>query len=284
MGDNVINLELEYFKRKNDEAYNMLIKKEFKKVIEHLKEPLEKIEVKLTGQKVYCPQNIFEATIFLNLLEPKATEEDFGNINYYDFYLINASANYNLGQYEEARKYYEKAIEINPSSAVARLQKMEIDKTEKKFDNFVEDIKEFFKYAYRRTEMARAYRNVGYYLYEKKDYEMAIVAYFLSNAYEVTETAINEAGTIAETAEIDLDSKQWLSEELLGELYEKYKIPLLPNPDLVMLANVVSDDAYNKEALISARFLYQVAYELTLEEEKLQKIEELNEKITKMKR
>lgn len=275
MENNVVNFEEEYFKLKNKEAYEKLMNREFEATREMLQEPIEKIEEKMKSGKKYCPQNVFDAAIFMNFLEPKATQQDFAKSNYYDFYLMRGAASYNLNDFEDSKKHYKKAIELNPASAVARLQMFEINKLEKQFDTYVEDIKDFFKYAYRRVDMARAYRDMGYYLCEIKDYEMAIVAYYLSNIYEVTDLAIAEVKHIAEIAKIDLDSKLWLSEEMMGEFYEKYKIPLLPNQDLVKLACAIADDSYSKKALKTALFTYSVAYELTLEEKYLDKVKEL---------
>ena len=124
-----------------------------------------------------------------------------------------------------------------------------------------------------------AYRDLGFYLFEKEDYEMAIVAYYLSNVYEVTENSMNEVKHISEVAKIDIDSKQWLSEEMMSELYDKYKVPLLPNQNLVKLSIAMANDAYEKKAYQTSLFSYQIAYELTLEEEYIEKIKELKEKI-----
>lgn len=274
MENNIVNLEEEYFKKRNKEAYTKLMNREFEDVKNLLKEPIEKIETTVT-EKVYCPQNIFEAGIFLNFLDEKVEQKKFAKINYYDFYLMNAAANYNLSLLEEAKKDYEKAVEFNPASSIARIQILEINKKLKKYDTYLEDVKDLFKYAYRRTDLARAYRDAGYYLYETKDYEMALVAYYLSNVYEFTETAINEIKHIGEVAKIDLDSKAWLSEEMMGEFFEKYKIPLLPSEKLTSLALAMADDAEKKNANNVARFAYQVAYELTLEDEYRKKVEEL---------
>lgn len=287
MENNVVDIEMEYFKRKNKEAYDKLVNKEFESVKELLVEPISKIneqfgEEQFKEVKKYCPQNIFEAAIFLNFLEPKAKDNDFASINYYDFYLMNAASNYNLGNLKESKIDYKKAIKFNPASSVARLQVLEIDKREKEFSTFVDDIKELFKYAYRRRDIALAYRDLGYYLVEIEDYEMAIVAYYLSNIYEVTEKSLEEIKNISETAKIDLESKQWLSEEMMGELYNKYKVPLLPDQNLVKLSVAMAKDAYEKKAYQTSLFSYQIAYELTLEEEYGEKIKELAEKIKKL--
>ena len=192
---------------------------------------------------------------------------------------MNAASNFNLGNLKESKEDYKKAIKFNPASSVARLQVLEIDKREKEFTTFVDDIKELFKYAYRRRDIALAYRDLGFYLFEIEDYEMAIVAYYLSNVYEVTEISMQEVKHIAETAKIDLDSKQWLSEEMMSELYDKYKVPLLPDQNLVKLSAAMAKDAYEKKAYQTSLFSYQIAYELTLEEEYAEKIKELVEKI-----
>jgi len=273
MENNIVNLEEEYFKKKNQEAFGMLVNKEFEKVTVALEEPLNKIENSVK-EKVYCPQNIFEAGIFLNFLGEKVEPKDFAKINYYDFYLMAGSANYNLEQFDKSKENYEKAIAFNPASSVARLQLLEIAKRQKNYDTYLEDVKDFFKYAYRRKDIAKVYRDIGYYLYDTKDYEMALVAYYLSNAYEFTELSIKEIKHIAETAQIDLDSKAWLSEEMMEEFHKKYKIPLLPSENLTSLAIAIAKDADNKKAYKAAQFAYQVAYELTLEEEYRKKAED----------
>ncbi|MBO5143548.1 MAG: hypothetical protein J6C46_11280 [Clostridia bacterium] len=277
MENNVINIENEYFRRKNKEAYDKLMNREFDEVTELLEEPISKIEESIKAESKYCPQNIFDAAIFLNFLEPKASEKDFAKINYYDFYLMNAASNFNLGNFKESKEDYKKAIKLNPASSIARLQTLEIDKREKDFDTFVDDIKEFFKYAYRRKDMALAYRDLGFYLFEIEDYEMAIVAYYLSNVYEVTESSMSEVNHIAEVTGIDLNSKQWLSEEMMSELFDKYKVPLLPNQNLVKLSVAMANDAYEKKAYQTSLFSYQIAYELTLDEEYMEKIKEIKE-------
>ena len=275
MDNKIFDLEEEYFKKKNKEAYEALKDRKFAEVKEILKEPLEKIEPKLNEKKLLCPQNVFEAAIFLNFLEPKAVQDDFATVNYYDFYLMMAATEYNLENYEESRKFYDMALKLNPASCVARLQLLEIDKIEKKFDNYANDIKELFDYAYRRADIAKAYRNMGYYLYEIKDYENAIVSYFLSNIYELTELSMKEAKHIAKVAGINLDSKQWLSEESMAGFYDTYKVPLLPSENLIRLSGVMAEDAYSKGALNNAFFLYAILYDLTLDEDVANRIREI---------
>lgn len=273
MENKIVNLEEEYFKKKNQEAYVALMNREFEKVIAILKEPIEKIENSVK-KSVYCPQNIFEAGILLNFFDNKIEQKDFSKVNYYDFFLMSGAAKYNLSLLDESKSDYQKAIQFNPTSAVARLQVLEIEKCQKQYDTFLLEVQEFFKYAYRRGDIARAYRDIGYYLYDKKDYEMALVAYYLSNIYEMSELAINEIKHIEKEAGIDLESKAWLSEEMMGKLTNQYKIPLLPNEKLTSLALALAEDATQKGALKVAKFAYQVAYELTLEEKYRQKIEE----------
>ncbi len=281
MENNVVDIELEYFKHKNKEIYDILMKEDFEKVVDLSKEPIERIENKLGDERIYCPQNIFEASIYLNFLEPKATQKNFSNINYYEFYLMRGTANYNLKNFGLAKDDYKKALKFNPASSVARLQLLEIAKISKDFDNFIDDIKEFFKYAYRRTDIARVYRDFGYYLYEIKDYDMAMVAYHLSNVYEITDLATKEITYISNIAEIYLESKNWLSEEMMKELYNKYKVPLLPDQMLVKLANAIAEDSYKKKAYGVSLFSYKIVYDLTLEEKYLEKIEELQKIIKK---
>lgn len=276
MKDNIVNLEEEYLKKKNAEAFGYLMNRQFEKTIEVLKEPLAKIKGPMIENK-YCPQNIFESGIILNFLNKKVEQKDFAKINYYDFFLMSGSAKYNLGQYDESRKDYQTALELNPASAVARLQVQEINKIQKQYDDFLDDVRELLRLAYRRADIARGYRNIGFYLYDKKDYEMALVSYFLSNVYDMSELATNEIKHIGESKGIDLNSKAWLSEEMLREFSNKYNITLTPNDKIVTFALAMAEDANKKKAFKVEKFAYQVAYELTLEEEYKKKYKEIKE-------
>ena len=59
MEKKIVDIELEYFKHKNKEAYETLMKREFQKVVDMLKEPIGKIEKKTEDTKLYCPQKKF---------------------------------------------------------------------------------------------------------------------------------------------------------------------------------------------------------------------------------
>ncbi len=269
-------IDIDYFKKANTECYKLLSNKKYKEAKKALVKPIQELEEHKLNT-MYCPQNIFEAAILLNFVEKSISQKDFAKINVYDFYLMAGAASYNLGNLQEARTLYEKAIAVNPTSAVARLQIMEIDKREKQFESFLEQAKEFFKFAYRRSHIARGYRNVGYYLYEKKDFEMSIVAYYLSNVYELSELATNEVKHIAMDMNIDLNATLWLSEECLKNLLDKYGIPLLPNQELVNLAKAMAEDAKSKQAFQAEQFACQVVYDLTLETEYLDRIKEISD-------
>jgi len=274
--------DLEYLLEKQKEGINKLQKSDFNGVIRGLKEPLKKIEevIENTNGDVYCPQNIFDTCIFLNCLGKEVKQEDFPPLNFYDFYLLNAAANFNLNNLEESKTNYEKALKLNPASDICRVQLLNIKSQKNDYENFLDDIYEAFYFAYRRVEIGHLYKYVGDYLKHIKDYEMSVVAYCLSALYDLDDEAYKCADEVSKEGKFSLEDKEWLSEEYMNNFYQKYKIPLMPNERIIQLAEQMGDDAYNKKVYPISRFSYGIAYDLTLDEKYKKILEDIQSKIS----
>ena len=266
MKENVVDFEIEYYLNKQKEAQEKLLNHEFEEVINLLKEPCEKID-EVYESDIYCPQNIFETAICLNYLGKEVHQNNLSKINFYDFYLMMASANYNLNNYEIARDYYRKAIKLDPASCIARYFEMEIDFKLNYYDDFISNAKDALYFAYTRPDMAKIYKLVGDYLRHEKDYEMAIVAYHLSIVYDLNDEVAKIVQDTAKEGKIDIEKEDWLSESYMNKFFNTYKIPLMPNELLYNLAKAMGDDAYGKKHYGAAKLGYKIAYELMLDEE-----------------
>lgn len=264
MENNVVNIEQGYFEKRDLQIQKLLASGHYLAAKKLLKETLTKIEKKLKGAMVLCPQNMIEKRIMLNLLGKEASTREFSKINYYNFYLMMGNVEYNLQHFGEARKYYRKAIELNPTDSKAKLQILKMNQMERKYDMIIADLNNLFKFAYKKKEVAAAYRYLGYYLCEIKDYEMSLVAYFNSIVYEINEMAMKEIDDIIELEGIKLGSKECLSDEYLNKLCYKYHISAKPNEDVVNIIVGLAEKALAKNSLKVAKRAYKIAYELTL--------------------
>ena len=281
MKENVVNFEAEYFLKKENEGQKAILDNDFTKVLDILKEPLEKID-NMQDIEMYCPQNIFDAAIFLNYLGKDVKQTSFSKVNYYDFYLMAASSHYNLGHLKEARDYYRKAIRLNPASSIARIFELTIDKELGEYDSYISNIQDALYFAYNRSDLATIYSLAGDFLAHEKDFEMAIVAYNLSVVYDLKDDTLDLISNVAKEGNIDLDSEDWLSETYMKKFYNTYKIPLMPNEKLSELASAMGDDAFHKKAYGVAKYAYKVAYELTYDEKIKAIIDEIEKKSNKV--
>ena len=82
MKDNVVDFEAKYYLNKQSEAKKKLLNEDFKGVISVLEDPCKKID-ELLDTELYCPQNVFEAAVCLNLLGKEVYQRNFARINFY---------------------------------------------------------------------------------------------------------------------------------------------------------------------------------------------------------
>ncbi len=277
MSEKIVSFELQYYVSKQKEAKKCLLERKFDEVIKILKEPIEKIDEVCKGD-IYCPQNVFEAAVCLNYLEKEVHQNSFSKINFYDLYLMMGASHYNLENYSEAQRYYTMAIKLDPVSSIARQFSIDINLKVNNLDDILSSIQDAMFFAYTREDIAQIYKLTGDFLRIQKDYEMSIVAYFLSNVYTINSEIIKLAKKSAHEENIEINSEEWLSEGYMKKFHNTYKIPLLPNQKLYELAKAMGEDAYNKKQFTIARNSYQLAYNLMLDEELKPILDELSRK------
>ena len=273
MRGNVVSFEAEYYSNKSKEAQAALKNDEYEKVLEIIKEPLSKID-SLDEIEVYCPQNIFEQIILLNLLGKEVHQNSFSKINYFEFYLMAATSYSSLNNFEKAKEFYEKAIKLNPANSVARISAMRVATKMNYFDGFLNNIKDAMFFAYTRNDIGQIFELAGDYLTHEKDYEMALVAYHLSIVYRIDDSVAQKITEILKKENIE--SKDWLSEYYMKKFNNTYEIPLMPNEKIVLLAEAMGADARKNNAYGVSIFSYNIAYELTLDDKYKKELDEVN--------
>ena len=280
MKDNVVDFETEYFLKKQKEAHVAFDQNDFNKTLAIIAEPIKKIE-EINETEVYCPQNVFDAAIFLNYLGKPVKQTNFSKVNYYDFYMMEGSSLFNLEYKKEARDFFRKAIKLNPCGISARILELLISVELDDYENFLENIQDALFFVYDRENMSLVYKLAGDYLLHIGDHELGIVAYHLSLLYKLDDTVANLVKTVGQELNIDIDSQDWLSETYLKKFHNTYKIPIMPNEKLITLAKAMGKEAQIKKSYKVALFVYKIAYELTYEESILKTIEYIEGMIKK---
>ena len=123
-------------------------------------------------EAIYSQVNKTEKTV-------RRAEFPFTNI-----YLNYGSLLVELGRYEEANAALKKALRWNPVNMGVRAEYMETLKLLGHMDEYYEMAITSFKYAFKSKDLARCYRNLGWYFVEKEMYTEAIGVYVISMQYD----------------------------------------------------------------------------------------------------
>ena len=128
-----------------------------------------------------------------------------------DLYYIYGFLLLEYNQLDKSEKYLKKALRINPVSARIILELSEIYKihtyTLNKLFIFTSDA---LKYAYYPNDIARCYRNLGYYYIEENQMETALALFKYSMNYEMSPLAYVEINYIqSKNPDLKLTSREW---------------------------------------------------------------------------
>ena len=122
----------------------------------------------------------------------------------------------------KAREYCDKAIYYNPIATVFYAEKAETYKYEKDFDNMFRVANESYEYIFYHNELARYYRNLGFYYTEKSRFDVSFALYLISLHFELSSNAYHEIGYIRNQLN---DPKFTMSTEKALEILKENNIP-----------------------------------------------------------
>ncbi|WP_405304048.1 tetratricopeptide repeat protein [Methanobrevibacter sp.] len=178
-------------------------------------------------------------------------------------------------QLDKSEIYLKKALRINPVSARIILELSEIYKihtyTLNKFFIFTSNA---LKYSYYPSDVARCYRNLGYYYIEENQMETALALFKYSMNYEMSPLAYAEI-TYIQTKNPDLE----LTFEECEEIIKNKNIQPGVNPFIIETLEKLGSE-YEKNLLFNqAGYYYKLLYGITKDEKTIEKINSLKEKI-----
>ena len=192
-----------------------------------------------------------------------------------DVYLQHGSLLFEQKRYLEARDVLEKARRWNPASAKIAFEYMETYKVVGANERFAELTKEAFKYAFRPQDVARCYRNLGYYFIEKELYKEAAGCYLMSLQFDRdNKTAQSELYYIRTKA------PKGFKEPTLDELREygaKYGFPIGADDDVLGIACAYGKHFAENGQVDGAIYCLGIAYGLTGDESIKEAIDQLQQ-------
>lgn len=178
-------------------------------------------------------------------------------------------------EYDKAEEYLKKAIRINPVSARIILELTEIYKIH------TYTLNEFFirtcdalKYSYYPQDIARCYRNLGYYYIEENQVKTALALFIYSMEYEASPLAYTEIKYIqSKNDNIELTLKECI------EILEEKNIQIGVNPFILETLNEFINEYDENKLYNQELYFLNLKFDLTNDEKTLEKINDTRQKL-----
>lgn len=216
-------------------------------------------------------KNIFQAYLyqysFKPLKEIKPTPYDFSEI-----YIIRGFLYLQEHNIEAAIQALNKAVQWNPVNVYAYFQLGEANKFASNFDEYLNLTKKALSFATTNAEIARCYRNVGFYFIETEKYPDSINMYYLSNEFEKNEAVSAELFYISQKTGLKIEEPE--QDEILKTLHE-YDIQIGASEAVIGIAQALGEKALETKQIDLARYCLGMTCELTGNEEAKEMLGEL---------
>lgn len=223
-------------------------------------EKLEESELNLDDKNCYFRfRDSLDIYVYEKLYKPKKeivqVKHNFSDIYHrYGYILIE------LGRIDVAEIYLKKALRWNPVNSNILFELGEVYKLKNDMDSYFKIAKEALKYARNNSELARSYRNLGYYFIEKEKYEEAICCNYLSCNFEENEKVYAELFFITEKTGKTIKRP---SITKIGKMLSKYNIQLGVSDFILGIAYGIAEGYRQTGEMEFAKVFYNVVYELT---------------------
>ena len=234
---------------------------------------------------MYQDDKVNEYHSFTSPLEEKLFEKYIGaekevrlipeNQPYTDLYYVYGYLLLEFEKMDEAEENLKKALKINPVSSRILLELSEIYKKHTpSFNQFVLYTEQALRYAYYPQDIARCYRNLGYYYIEENQLKTAAALLKYSMKYEMSPMAYSELHYI-QSKGFDIELSDLDCERIIIEK----NIQLGPNLFIMDTIDELIENYENENAYAQAIYFYEILYDLTLDMNVIEKIKILKEKL-----
>ena len=178
------------------------------------------------------------------------------------------------GDLDAALGTSEIALRRNPLNTSVLFEAAEIRKMRKELDAFLAETVKCHSFLYQRRDLARYFRNLGYYFIEKEEWDEAVVAYCLSNHWQQSEMAQSQLYYISQKMGRLADPERYGD---WNEMIQKRNLPTWPDVLWPQIAWALGNQAYKDGEFDGARFCFSLVVELTGDEEAREMLEKCGE-------
>ncbi|MBE6512742.1 MAG: hypothetical protein E7Z75_06340 [Methanobrevibacter olleyae] len=193
----------------------------------------------------------------------------------FDLYYIYGTLLLENDDFAKAEEYFLKALRINPVSSKTILSLADIYKSKTRTYNrfFLYNV-DALKFAYKKEDIARAYRNFGFFYVEENQLDIAAVFYDFSLNFDFNKQAFRELEYIKSrgfNTEINRKDAEMI--------IESKNIQVGINPFVLDTLKIISADLEYKKHYIGALYFYRILYDLTKDNQILGKINSIQNRI-----
>lgn len=246
------------------------------KMIEDLVKKVEELNMFQDDQmsEYHLFDEFFEEILYRHIYNPTKDLRRPEMIPYTEIYALYGSLLVELKRLDDAREALQKGLRWNPINFQIMAEYIETFKMEGDMDKFFEKTVEAFRIAIHAPEVARCFRNLGYYFVEKKLYSEAIATYLLSTRFDKDSKQVQSelyyinqvSGGVKEPSFDDI------------KVYsEKYGFPTGAHEDVLGLAYAYGKHFMEEGQNEPARYFISILYELTQDDDVKKMLETIPE-------
>lgn len=250
-------------KEKIDIAYNLVTN-----VVEQIKDEFKAGDT----FKYYSFDDYMQFALYCNIFQP-TKEVRRANYKYDDIYKMLGYILIEKGEYDEAIEVLRKGMSFNPVSVRIMFELGEAYKLQKDWDKFYSVSKRALEFAMSKEDIARAYRNIGFYFTEKEMYNEAIALFLLSGEFVKSDVAVNELQYIASKSGLNVSEFEM---DKLNEVLEDNEMQLGVNPFILQLAYDIGQQALKDGKKDIAKYYFEFIFKFNQDAHIKEILEQLN--------
>ncbi|MBQ6813661.1 MAG: hypothetical protein IJP12_03390 [Methanobrevibacter sp.] len=239
----------------------------------------------------YVFKNLLEELLFQVLINKEIKKKYPLMLDYSDLYANYGKVLFHFEEFDDAKRSFELSKKYNPVNVKANMGLCEIFKRENNPDEFYRLAMESFKIAYFREDLAKSFKNLSYYFLRIAENERNI-----ENAYENIKISIclKKMSIEFDESNDDLDELNKVLNNFDKEMVDSYEnmsdadakdflkskgLPYEAGIEIITICKNIGFQLDESKKVVPALFYFNIAYDLTHDEDIKLVIDDLNEKI-----
>jgi len=201
----------------------------------------------------------FEEILYRHIYQPKKDLRP-ADPTWTRAFFLQGNLLFEMQRYDEAQEALKQALHWNPISSEINFEYIETYKMMGDMDTFFRLSKDALRFAFKSSDVARCFRNIGFYFVEQELYNEAMGCFELSTLYEESKTANSEMYYIHQMTE---GKATVPTKAEMEKIAEKYGFSMGADDDVLGLSFAYGKHAYENGHKQAAIYFWSITYELT---------------------